>query len=35
MVAHTYNPSTQEAEAGRYIEFEANLGYTGDPASKN
>ena len=30
MVVHTFNPSTQEAEAG---EFKASLGY-GDPAGR-
>jgi hypothetical protein len=27
MVAHTFNPSIQEAEAGKFIEFEASLVY--------
>jgi hypothetical protein len=27
MVAHTFNPSTWEAEAGRFLEFEASLVY--------
>jgi hypothetical protein len=27
VVAHTFNPSTWEAEAGRYSEFKANLVY--------
>jgi hypothetical protein len=27
MLAHTFNPSTQEAEAGSFSEFEASLVY--------
>jgi hypothetical protein len=27
MVAHAFNPSTQEAEAGGFLEFEASLVY--------
>ena len=27
MVAHAFNPSTREAEAGRFFEFEASLVY--------
>jgi hypothetical protein len=27
MVAHAFNPSTQEAEAGRFSEFKASLPY--------
>jgi hypothetical protein len=26
-VSHAFNPSTQEAEAGRFLEFEASLVY--------
>ena len=28
VVAHTFNPSPQEAEAGRSLEFEVSLVYT-------
>ena len=27
MVAHIFNPSTREVEAGRFLNFEASLGY--------
>jgi hypothetical protein len=27
MVAHAFNPSTWEAEAGRFLSFEASLAY--------
>ena len=27
MVVHAFNPSTREAEAGRFLEFEASLVY--------
>jgi hypothetical protein len=27
VVAHTFGPSTQEAEAGRFLEFETSLVY--------
>ena len=27
MVAHTFDPSTQETEAGGFLEFEASLVY--------
>jgi hypothetical protein len=31
VVPHTLNPSTQEAEAGRFLEFQASLVYKGSP----
>ena len=35
MVAHSYNPNTQEAEAGgSRQEFQVNLGYTVRPVKK-
>ncbi|EGW02085.1 hypothetical protein I79_018436 [Cricetulus griseus] len=31
MVAHAFNPSTQEVKAGRSLEFQGSLGYTEKP----
>jgi hypothetical protein len=37
MVAHAFNPSTREAEAGRFLqsEFQDSQGYIEKPVSKN